>query len=284
MERGKIGWYEKIFNFSMGDVVMDIIDESDVIYGNDVIGYRINKAKEKFEGLDKDDFVTITIHRPPEPDILADILRGLKKEFSGKDINKRCTEYILTELGYKTCYKYLVQSGFLDIQKTTKKIKDTIGSRLVDGYPEMANFVLSQRDNTVSVYFHVSQQQHEQLKEMAYDLYIPTGDMLLMCLVCAFNDLNGRFDSCTRSDIKYEKYCSTDGFLSVIMNHTNEIVEKAKLYISNSRPILKLCIKEKECVIDSGLQVSHNYKKKLSLEQRLMKDIDELLESNYGAC
>ena len=267
----------------MGDVVMEIIDESDVIEGDDIIGYRINNAKEKFEGLDKDDFVTITIHRPPEPDILADILRGLKKEFSGKKINKRCTEYVLAELGYRTCYKYLAKSGFLDIQKITKKIKDTIGSRLVDGYPEMANFVLSQRDNTVSVYFHVSQQQHEQLKEMAYDLYIPTGDILLMCLVCVFNDLNGRFDSCTRSDIRYEKYCSTDGFLSVIMNHTNEIVEKAKLYISNSRPILELCIKEKECVIDSDLKVPYNYQKKLGIEKKLMRDVDSLVENSYNA-
>lgn len=267
---------------------MDLVDEDDIIYGDDVIGYRISKAKEKFEGLDKEDFVTITIHKPPEPDILADILRGLKKEFSGKNINKRCTEYILAELGYRTCYKYLATSGFTNIQKTTKKIKDTIGSRLVDGYPEMANFVLSQRDNTVSIYFHVSQQQHEQLREIAYDLYMPTGDVLLMCLVCAFNDLNGRFDSCTRSDIKYEKYCSTDGFLSVIMNHINEIVDKAKLYIRNSRPILELCIKEKECVIekermiDSGLQISYNYKKKLIMEQKLMKDIDELLINNYN--
>jgi len=141
---------------------MEMIDESDVIEGNDIIGYRINKARKMFDELDKDDFVTVTIHKPPEPDILSEILRGLKKEFSTRGINKRCTEYVLTELGYRTCYKYLAQSGFLIIQKTTKRIRDTIGSRLVDGYPEMANFVLSQRDNTFHIHLHVSQQQHEE--------------------------------------------------------------------------------------------------------------------------
>ena len=262
---------------------MEIIDESEVIEGNDIIGYRINKAKKMFDGLDEDDSVTVTIHRPPEPDILTDILRGLKKEFSTKNISKRCTEYILAELGYRTCYKYLARSGFLDIQKTTVRIKGTIGSRLVDGYPEMANFVLSQRDNTVHTYFHVSRQQHEQLKEIADSLYIPIGDILLMCLVCAFNDLNGRFDTCSQADIKYEKYCSTDGFLSGIMNHINEIVEKAKLYVRNSRPTLELCIKEKEGVMNSGLEVPDGYKKKLDIEQKLMNDMDKFLENNDNA-
>lgn len=259
---------------------MEMIDESEVIEGNDVIGYRINKAKKIFDDLDKDDLVTVTIHKPPEPDILSEILRGLKKEFSARGINKRCTEYILAELGYRTCYKYLAKSGFLSIQKTTKRIRDTIGSRLVDGYPEMANFVLSQRDNTFRLHLHVSQQQHEQLKDMSCDLYIPIGDILLMCLICAFNDLNGRFDTCNKADIKYEKYCSTDGFLSVIMNHANEIVEKARLYVVNTRPVLELGIKEKECVIDSGLKISDSYKKKLDIEQKLIKDIDKFLEDD----
>jgi len=256
---------------------METVDESEVIEGNDIIGHRINKAKNKFEGLDTDDFVTVTIHRPPEPEILSEILRGIKKEFSTKRISKRCSEYILAELGYRTCYRYLAQEGFLSIQRTTKRIRDTIGSRLVDGYPEMANFVLSQRDNTVHSHFHVSQQQHEQLKEMSYDLYIPIGDVLLMCLICAFNDLNGRFEICSRADIKYERYCSTDGYLSIIMNHTNEIVEKARLYIVNSRPILELGIKEKECVIDAGMKIPGNYKKKLDIEKKLMEDIDGFL-------
>lgn len=263
---------------------MEIVDESDVMEGRDTIGYRIKKAKETFEMLDKDDFVTVSIHRPPEPDVLADILRGVKREFSLKGINKRCSEYILTELGYRTCYRYLAQSGFLGVQKITKKIRDTIGSRLVDGYPEMANFVLSQRDNTVHVHLHVSQQQHEQLKEMSYDLYIPIGDVLLMCLVCAFNDLSDRCDTCSRADIKYEKYCSTDGYLSVIMNHTNEIVEKARLYIINSKPVLDIGIKEKEYVISSNIdiKVPSNYKKKLGVEKKLMSEIDKFLDESCG--
>jgi len=84
-------------------------------------------------------------------------------------------------------------------------------------------------------------------------------------------------------DIKYEKYCSSDGFLSVIMNHTNEVVEKARLYIVNSRPTLELGIKEKESVIGSGLQVPDNYIKKLGAEKKLMKDIDKFLGSNLIA-
>ena len=262
---------------------MEIIDEEDVIEGHDVIGYRINKARKRFEELDDDDSVTITIYKPPEPDILVDILRGLKREFYTKNISKRCTEYILAELGYRTLYKYLARSGFLNIQKTTIRIKGTIGSRLVDGYPEMANFVLSQRDNTASMYFHVSRQQHEQLKEMAEGLYISIGDILLMCLVCAFNDLNGRFDTCSQADIRYEKYCSTDGFLSIIMNHIDEVVNKAKLYIRNSIPILGLCVMEKECVINSGLNVSDAYKKKLTIEKKLMDDMNKFLEDNHNA-
>jgi hypothetical protein len=261
---------------------MEIVDKSEVIEGNDVVGYRINKARESFSELDREDFITVTIHRPPEPDILNDILRGLKKEFSAKNMNSGCTEYVLTELGYRTCYKYLATAGFLDIQKITRRIKDTIGSRLVDGYPEMANFVISQRDNTAKVYLHISQQQHKQLKEMSSDLYIPIGDVLLMCLVCAFNDLNGRFDSCSRIDLKYEKYCSTDGFLSVIMNHTKEIVDKAKLYIINSRPVLELGIKERECIIEAGVKIPDNYEKKLGVERRLMSDIDKYIGSNHN--
>lgn len=262
---------------------MEIVDESEVIEGDDVVGYRIKRAKKLFDELDKDDFVTVTIHRPPEPETLAEILRGLKKEFSVKGMNNRCTECVLTELGYRTCYKYLARAGFLDIQKITKRIKDTIGSRLIDGYPEMANFVLSQRDNTVNIYVHISEQQHKQLKEMAFDLYIPIGDVLLMCLTCAFNDLEGRFDTCSKMDIKYEKYCSSNGFLSVIMNHTGEVVEKARLYIVNSRPTLELGIKEKESVIGSGLQVPENYIKKLGAEKKLMKDVDKFLGSNLVA-
>lgn len=261
---------------------MDLVDESEVIEGNDVIGYRINKAREMFDELDGDDFITVTIHKPPEPDILTDILRGLKKEFATKGMNSGCTEYILTELGYRTCYKYLARSGFLSIQRITKRIKDTIGSKLVDGYPEMANFVLSQRDNTANVYLHISQQQHRQIKEMSSDLYIPIGDILLMCLVCAFNDLNERFETCSRIDLKYEKYCSTDGFLSVIMNHTKEIVEKARLYVINCRPVLELGIRERECVISAGIQIPDNYKKKLSIEQRLMDDMDKFIGSNHS--
>jgi hypothetical protein len=259
---------------------MEIVDESEVIEGDDVVGYRLKRAKKLFDELDKEDFVTITIHRPPEPETLVDILRGLKKEFSVKGMNNRCTEHVLTELGYRTCYKYLARSGFLDIQKITKRIKDTIGSRLIDGYPEMANFVLSQRDNTVNIYLHVSEQQHKQLKEVAFDLYIPIGDVLLMCLTCAFNDLEERFDTCGKMDIKYEKYCSTNGFLSVIMNHTNEIVNKARLYIINSRPTLELGIKEKESVISSGLPVPSNYMKKLGAEKKLLRDIDKFI-GNY---
>ena len=262
---------------------MEIVDKSEVIEGNDVVGYRINKAREAFNDLDNDDFITVTIHRPPEPDILTDILRGLKKEFATKGMNSGCTEYVLTELGYRTCYKYLSRAGFMDVQKITKRIKDTIGSRLVDGYPEMANFVLSQRDNTANVYMHVSQQQHKQLKEMSSDLYIPIGDILLMCLVCAFNDLNERFEACGRIDLKYEKYCSTDGFLSVIMNHTSEIVDKARLYIVNSRPVLELGIKERECIIEAGIKIPENYRKKLNVEQRLMGDIDNFVGNFHNA-
>ena len=261
---------------------MEIVDESDVIEGDDVIGYRIKRAKKLFDELDKEDFVTVTIHRPPEPETLADILRGLKKEFSLKGMNNRCAECVLTELGYRTCYKYLARSGFLDIQKITKRIKDTIGSRLVDGYPEMANFVLSQRDNTVNIYVHVSEQQHKQLKEMSFDLYIPIGDILLMCLTCAFNDLEGRFETCGKMDIKYEKYCSANGYLSVIMNHTSEVVEKARLYIVNSRPTLELGIEEKESVIGSGLKVPDNYMKKLGAEKKLMDSMDKFLGSNHN--
>ena len=260
--------------------MVDLVDRADCFEDdeNDIIGYRIKRAKEKFENLDKDDFTTVSINRPPEPDILSEILRGLKKEFSSKNINKRCVEYLLTELGYRTYYKYLSESGFLKIQKVTKKIRDTIGSRLVDCYPEMANFVLSQRDNTVHLYFHISQQQHEQLFEMASDLYIPIGDVLLICMTCAFNDLNERYDTCSNSDLKYEKYCSTDGFLSVIMEHINEVVRKARLYIINSKPVLELAIKEKECLIGAGIQVSDSYKKKLQIERKLREDIEEFLE------
>jgi|SRR3972149_4828083 len=261
---------------------MELIDESEVIE-NDVIGYRIKKAKKMFNDLDREDFVTVTIHKPPEPDILADILRGLKKEFAVKNMNNGCTEFVLAELGYRTCYKYLARSGFLEIQKITKRIKDTIGSKLVDGYPEMANFVLSQRDNTARIYFHISQQQHRQLKEMSYDLYISIGDILLMCLVCVFNDLNGRLETCSRIDLKYEKYCSADGYLSVIMNHTKEIVEKARLYIINSRPVLELGIREREGVITAGLKTPDNYKKKLDMEQRLMDDMDKFIGSIHNA-
>ena len=52
---------------------METIDESEVIEGHDIIGYRIDKAKKKFDELEEDDSVTITIHRPPESDILTDI-------------------------------------------------------------------------------------------------------------------------------------------------------------------------------------------------------------------
>lgn len=265
---------------------MEIIDESECFEDgeSDIIGYRIKKAKEKFETLEKDDFTTIAINRPPEPDILSEILRGLKKEFSSKSINKRCTEYVLVELGYKTLYKYLSQSGFQRTQKITKLIRDTISHRLVDGYPEMANFVLSQRDNTVHIYFHVSQQQHEQLYEINQDLYIPIGDVLLLCLICAFNDLNGRFNTCNKPDLKYEKYCSTDGFLSVIMNNINEIAEKARLYVINSKSVLELCIKEKECVISSGVQVPKDYTRKLQEEKKLRNGVYEFfLEGNDNA-
>src|SRR3990167_5217722 len=93
---------------------MELIDESEVIE-NDVIGYRIKKAKKMFNDLDREDFVTVTIHKPPEPDILADILRGLKKEFAVKNMNNGCTEFVLAELGYRTCYKYLARSGFIYI-------------------------------------------------------------------------------------------------------------------------------------------------------------------------
>lgn len=261
---------------------MDIVGKEDVIEGNDVIGYRINRAKEKFEELDREDFVTVTIHKPPEPDILYDIIRGLKKEFSIKDVNSGCTEYILTDLGYRTFYRYLANVGFIDIQRITKRIKDTIGSKLVDGYPEMANFVMSQRDNTANIYLHVSAQQHKQLKEMSSDLYISIGDVLLMCLVCAFNDLSGRFETCSKIDLKYEKYCSTDGFLSVIMNHAREIVDKARLYIINSRPVLELGIIERECILERKIKIPENYGKKLSVEKRLMQDIDNFIGSNHN--
>jgi len=117
---------------------------------------------------------------------------------------------------------------------------------------------------------------------MAFDLYIPIGDILLMCLTCAFNDLEGRFDTCSKMDIKYEKYCSANGFLSVIMNHTNEVVEKARLYIVNSRPTLELGIKEKESVIGSGLKVPENYMKKLGTEKKLINDVDKFLISNHN--
>lgn len=265
--------------------MVNIIDESECFEDdeNDIIGYRIKKAKKRFEDLDKEDFITVTIHRPPEPDTLSDILRELKRELSKKSINKRCTEYILAELGYRTLYKYLSESGFQDMQDVTKKIRKTIGNRLVDRYPEMANFILSQRDNTVHTYFHISEQQHEQLQEIAYDLYIPIGDVLLMCIVCAFNDLNVRFDACSSSDLKYKKYCSTDGFLSVVMDHINEIAKKARLYIINSKPILELVIKEKECVICSGTQIPDSYREELREERKLMESIKKFLESDDNA-
>jgi len=260
---------------------MEIVDKSECFEERDVIGYRIKKAKEKFEALEKEDLITVTINRPPEPDTLSEILRGLKREFSSKGVNKRCTEYVLAELGYRAFYKYLSRSGFLMIQKITKRIRDTIGHRLVDDYPD-ANFVLGlgQRDNRVRINVHVSQQQHEQLCEIGADLHISIGDALLMCMVCVFNDLNGRFDACSHSDVKYKKYCSTDGFLSVIMNHIDKITESARLYIINSKPILELGIKEKEYVISSGMQVPSDYAKKLQIERRLRDDVCKFFLEN----
>ena len=69
----------------------------------------------------------------------------------------------------------------------------------------------------------------------------------------------------------------------MIMNHTSEVVEKARLYIVNSRPTLELGIKEKESVIGSGLKVPENYMKKLGAEKKLMVDMDKFLESNHKA-
>lgn len=265
--------------------MIDIVDESECTEDNDndndIVERSIWKAKAKFESLEKDDFSTVTIYKPPEPYIFTNILMEIKKEFSGDDINKRCTEFILAELGHNTFYNMLKSSGFLIVQKIVKKIRDAIGSRLIDGYPEMSNFVISQRDNTVRTDIHVSQQQHVLLKQLAHDLYIPIGDVLLICIICSFNVLRDRFKVCQNTDIKYDKYCSMNGYMSVIADNIREIVKKAYLYVINSKKELELSIEERLGAINSRKDIGDGYKNKLVVEQKLMKEIEQFIAKGY---
>lgn len=254
-----------------------LVDGKDVKHkNNDIIDRYIKSLKEDFYLLNEEDKTAITIYSPPYPETLKNILKGIKKDIG----DKRFAEYFLTDMGYKLLYKRMATSKFLVVQRITKRIRDTIGTKLIENYPKMIADI-DERDNKTKITIHISQKQHEQLQEVEDDTNIGLGNVQLLCLICATNQLRDKFDVCQNSDIRYEKYCSTDGYLAVVFNTIEDMSDKLKRYIINALPVIKLSIAEREGAIKSGvIKLPADYAKKLDKEIKLRDDIEKLLEED----